>query len=118
MKKKETPEDVRKWFEQHTAKLWPLALGCLSLRRGPCIQANCSACQSGEGHASYALYGKRAGKRFSLYVPDDLAKEVGKALGNGEQLRQLMVEAGYRYATALKGVRSRTSRAGGGGRKK
>lgn len=118
MIKKETPEDVQKWFQQHVAKLWPLASGCLSLRTGPCIQVNCSACQSGVGHASYALYGKKAGKRFSLYVPDDLAKEATKALNNGEQLRQLIIEAGYRYIAALKRRRSRDSSAGVVGRKK
>ena len=36
------------------------------LAQGPCIRKNCPACARGEGHSSYALYGRREGKRFSI----------------------------------------------------
>ena len=71
-----------RWFLDKSRKLWPLAVGSLSLRKSPCIRKNCSACASGKGHSSYALSGYRGNKRFSIYVPDDLAPEIQKALEN------------------------------------
>ena len=71
MKKAETPEQVKQWFLDAIRGLWPLAEGSLSLRKSPCIRENCPACARGEGHPSYVLYGRRGGKRFSIYVPDE-----------------------------------------------
>jgi hypothetical protein len=110
----ESPEDVRRWFVQQVSELWPLATGSLSLRTGPCIRENCSACQRGEGHASYALYGRKKNRRVSVYVPRELVPLVQQAVNNGRKLEKLMREAGLRYTVALKGQRA----AGASGRKR
>ena len=102
MAKAETPEDVRLWFVSAIHKLWPVAGGSISLRKSPCIREHCSACESGKGHSSYALSGYRGRRRFSVYVPDELAPEIQKAVDNGRQLQELMKEAGLRYLRARK----------------
>jgi len=110
MKTLETPKDLRRWFQEKAMKLWPLGTGSLSLRRGRCIRENCPACASGTGHSSYALYGRRGSRRFSIYVPDRLVPKVRAAIQNGRRFQELMNEAGVRYVQALKrqdNVRSR-----------
>jgi len=102
MIKQELPQDVLRWFEKATKSLWPIALGSISLRKSPCIRKNCSACASGKGHLSYALSGYQGNRRFAIYVPDELAPEVQKAIENGRQLQELMKEAGLRYVKARK----------------
>jgi hypothetical protein len=106
MKPIESPEDIRRWFLRQVSELWPLAAGSLSLRTGPCIRENCSACQRGEGHASYALYGRKKSRRFSVYVPQELVPSVQQAVDNGRRLQELMREAGLRYTAALKRQRA------------
>ena len=106
MKAIESPEDVRRWFLRQVSELWPLAAGSLSLRTGPCIREHCSACERGVGHASYALYGRKANRRFSVYVPEELVPLVQQAVDNGRKLQKLMREAGLRYTAALKGQRA------------
>jgi hypothetical protein len=101
-RKPETSEDVKRWFLRETERLWPLALGSLSLRRGPCIRPRCSACAAGEGHTSWALSGRQGQRRFSLYVPQDVVPEIEQAIEQGRQLQELMREAGQRYLAALK----------------
>jgi hypothetical protein len=54
---------------------------------------------------SHVLYGRRSGKRFSIYVPDELVGEVRKAIASGRRLQELMSEAGVRYTHALKARR-------------
>jgi hypothetical protein len=108
MKKNETSEDVRHWFLKAIGDLWPVALGSVSLRRSPCIRENCPACASGQGHSSYALSGYRGNRRFSVYVPDELAPDIQRALEQGRQLQDLLKEAGVRYLRARK--RERISR--------
>ena len=110
MKKVETPEKVKQWFMKATQGLWPLAEGSLSLRKSPCIRENCAACARGEGHPSYVLYGRRGGKRFSIYVPDELAPDIQKAVENYRKLKDLINEAGVRYAHAVKAQRGHTRR--------
>jgi len=102
MRKAESPADVQRWFDGVISKLWPVAVGSLSLRKGPCIRPNCPACTSGEGHSSYALYGRRGERRFSIYVPERLVPEVRAAIQNGRQLQELAHEAGVHYVNALK----------------
>jgi hypothetical protein len=82
-----------------------VALGSISLRKSPCIRKRCQLCESGQGHSSYALYGRNGKRRFSIYVPDKLAEDVGKAIQNGRDLQNLMTEAGRRYTLALKNKR-------------
>jgi hypothetical protein len=103
----ESPADVERWFRQRLAGLWPVALGSLSLRRSRCVRRTCHACETGEQHPSYVLYGRRDGRRASVYIPDDLAAEVRRALRNGQTLQGLLYEVGQRYARALKRERAR-----------
>lgn len=98
----ELPNAVVKWFRAQINGLWPVALGSLSLRKSPCIRKNCPACASGKGHSSYALAGYRGSKRFSVYVPDELAPEIQLAIENGRRLEDLVKEAGIRYLRARK----------------
>ena len=86
-------------------KLAPAAAGSLSLRKSPCIRKNCPVCASGEGHSSYALYGRLKGKRFSIYVPGDFVPEIHEAIANGRRVQELLSEAGFRYTRALKAKR-------------
>ncbi len=102
---KGSPEDVKRWFQEATRGLWPVAAGSLSFRKSPCIRSHCGLCESGQGHSSYALYGKKGKRRFSIYVPEELAPDVERAIRNGRSLQQLIAEAGRRYALALKGER-------------
>jgi hypothetical protein len=101
----ETPEQVMRWFHAAVQKLSPVAAGSLSLRKSPCIRKNCPACARGVGHPSHALYGRRDGKRFSIYVPDELVPEVRDAIANGRRVQELVTEAGVRYTQALKAKR-------------
>ena len=105
MARTETPEQVRLWFQEAIQDLWPVAIGSLSLRKSPCIRKGCQLCKSGQGHSSYALYGRKGGRRFSVYVPDDLAADLERAIRNGRDLQKLMTEAGRRYTLALKNER-------------
>jgi hypothetical protein len=102
---KQAPEstaDVERWFREEVSKLWPAGLGSLTLRRSPCIRERCHACQTGEQHPSYVLYGRRNGRRFAVYVADRLVPEVRKAVENGRALQELLYEAAQRYTRALK----------------
>jgi len=101
----ETAEQVRLWFQGAVRNLWPVAVGSLSLRKSPCIRKGCRDCKSGRGHSSYALYGRKGDRRFSIYVPDDLAGDLERAIRNGRDLQKLMTEAGRRYTLALKNER-------------
>jgi hypothetical protein len=105
MARSETPEQVRAWFQQAVHSLWPVAIGSLSLRKSPCIRKHCQFCESGKGHSSYALYGRKGNRRFSIYVPDDLVENLELAIRNGRNLQKLMTEAGRRYTLALKNKR-------------
>ena len=109
MNKTESPTDVRRWLESQTAETFPAMLGSLSLRRAPCIHSNCRACQSGEQHTSWVLYGRAKGRRFSVYVPEDLVPEVQRCLDRGRALQELLFEAGPRYVKALKRERDKSA---------
>jgi hypothetical protein len=106
MDKNESPADVARWLERHSAEKWPAILGSLSLRRSPCIRENCPACRSGEQHSSYVLYGRLKGRRISIYIPDQLMPEIQRALENGRAIQELLYEAAARYVKALKRQRS------------
>ena len=110
MARTETPEQVRLWFQGAVQDLWPVAIGSLSLRKSPCIRKGCQVCESGQGHSSYALYGRKGDRRFSIYVPDDLAEDLERAIRNGRDLLKLMTEAGRRYTLALKNERNLRNR--------
>lgn len=101
----ESPTDLVRWLESEAADLWPAILGSLSFRRSPCGRENCPACLSGEQHWSHVLYGRHKGRRFAVYVPEDLVPQVRRAVENGRTLQDLLVQAGPRYVRALKRVR-------------
>ena len=98
----ESPSDVARWMESQTASIWPAMFGSLSLRRAPCVRENCSACRSGEQHSSYVLYGRLKGRRFSVYISEELVPEVQRCLDNGRALQEVLYEAAPRYIKALK----------------
>jgi hypothetical protein len=105
MARTKTPEQIKTWFQVAVRDLWPVAIGSISLRKSPCIRKHCQLCESGQGHSSYALYGRTGKRRFSIYVPDELAGDVERAIQNGRDLQKLMTEAGRRYTLALKNER-------------
>lgn len=102
----ESPADVSAWVQSEAAKLWPATLGSLSLRRSPCIREHCPACLAGEQHTSYVLYGRAQGRRYGLYVPEELVPEVRRYLDNGRALQELLHQAAPRYLKALKQQRA------------
>ena len=106
----ESPSDVWRWFQNQADSLGPAVLGSLSLRRSPCVRENCPACLSGEQHASYVLYGRLKGRRFAVYVPEELVPEVRRCLENGRALQDLLFQAAPRYVKALKRERDKASK--------
>jgi hypothetical protein len=107
--KTESPADVVRWMESEAAGLLPAMLGSLSFRRAPCGYANCAACLSGEQHRSHVLYGRHNGRRFAVYVPEELVDEVSRCIENGRALQDLLMQVGPRYVKALKRVRKSTA---------
>ena len=107
----ESPSDVIGWLQSEAVNVWPAMLGSLSLRRAPCVRESCKACRSGEQHPSYVLYGKLKGRRFTLYIPEDLVPEVRRCLDNGRALQEVLFEAAPRYVKALKRQKSKSAKA-------
>lgn len=105
MPRQETAAEVKRWFQDTIRDIWPIAMGTLSLRKSPCIRKQCGLCESGVKHSSYALYGRKGKRRFSIYVPNELASDLEQAIRNGRHIQELMMEAGRRYALALKNER-------------
>jgi len=101
---------VARWLQSESARLWPAVLGSLSLRRSPCVRENCPACLSGEQHQSYVLYGRLKGRRFGVYVPEELVPELHRCVDNGRALQELLQEAAPRYVKALKRERAIASK--------
>jgi len=52
------------------------------------------------------LYGRIKGRRVAIYIPDELAPEIRRALENGRALQDLLYEAGRRYTNAVKHQRA------------
>src|SRR6516165_626375 len=102
MHTRENPADIQRWFHGAIRKVWPVVEGSLSLRKTQCIRKNCKKCSSGEGHTSYVLSGRQGVRRFSIYVPDELAPAIQRAIDNGRKLQELMNEAGVRFVHSLK----------------
>jgi hypothetical protein len=65
---------------------------------------------SGAQHLSHVLYGRHDGRRFAVYVPEDLVGEVRRGVDNGRALQNLLVQAGPRYVKALKRARASASK--------
>ena len=102
----ESSADVIRWMRSEAAGLWPAIAGSLSFRRSRCMRENCPACLSDEQHPSHVLYGRHNGRRFAVYVPEDLVGEVRRAVDNGRALQDLQLQAGPRYVKALKRERA------------
>src|SRR2546428_14094750 len=96
-------------FQNQAESFGPAVLGSLSLRRSTCVRENCPACLSDEQHASYVLYGRLKGRRFAVYVPEELVQEVRRCLDNGRALQDLLYQAAPRYVKALKRERDKAS---------
>ena len=107
-RKTETLSDVEQWFQKQAAGLWPAALGSLSLRRSPCVREHCAACRSGKQHPSHVLYVRIKGRRFAIYIPDELVPQVQLSLDNGRVLQELLYQSALRYTKALKHQKART----------
>src|SRR6266852_9087580 len=105
----ESSSDVIRWLQSEAAELWPALLGSLSFRRSPCVRENCPACMSGEQHPSHVLYGRLKGRRFAVYVPEELVPEVRRCLDRGRALQDLLYEAAPRYIKALKRKRAKAA---------
>jgi hypothetical protein len=110
LSKSESLADLQRWWQQQTAELWPAALGSLTLRRSPCIRPHCPACRSGKRHPSHVLCGQQQGRRFCLYVPQELVQQVQHWLDNGRALQELLYQAAPRYLQALKRERKQGSK--------
>jgi hypothetical protein len=98
------------WFQSQAERLKPAVLGSLSLRRSPCVRHNCQACLTGEQHQSYVLYGRLKGRRFAVYVPEELVPEVQQCLDNGRALQELLYQAAPRYIKSLKREKNKASK--------
>jgi hypothetical protein len=107
MPKTESPLDVQLWFREQLADLVPAGLGCLSVRRSPCIREHCPACVSGEKHSSHFWSGRIQGHPFAIYVPEELVPEIRRCLDNGHALQDLLHQTVVRYIKALKHERTR-----------
>jgi hypothetical protein len=107
MIKTESPLDVQHWLRDQLADLLPAGLGCLSVRRSPCIREHCPACLSGEKHPRHFWSGRIQGRPFALYVPEELVPEVRRCLENGRALQDLLSQTVVRYIQALKQERTR-----------
>jgi len=59
---------------------------------------------------SYVLYCRQQGRRFSLYVPEELVPQVQRWLDNGRALQELLYQAAPRYVQALKRERDKASK--------
>ena len=109
----ELSADVLLWLRRETANLFPAILGSLSLRRSPCTRENCPACLSGEQHPAHVLYGRLKGRRVAVYVPEELVREVRRAVDNGHALQELLQQAAPRYIKALKRERAKARKNAG-----
>ena len=106
--KRETPEDVCRWFLEEVKRLLPVAKGSLGVSKNKCVYENCRICKAGEKHTFHRLYIGVKDKRTNLYIPEDMVGVVETAIQNGRKLERLMVEAGIRWVKALKRERRRT----------
>jgi hypothetical protein len=90
---------------------WAVAGDARLAELSPCSlrYANCAACLSGEQHRSHVLYGRHNGRRFAVYVPEELVDEVSRCIENGRALQDLLMQAGPRYVKALKRARKSTA---------
>ena len=46
------------------------------------------------------------GRRFTIYIPDELVPDVQRSLDNGRELQELLYQMAMRYTKALKHERT------------
>ena len=66
--------------------------GSLVRTRTRCGKPNCR-CAKGERHEVWHLSYKEAGRTKRIYIPDDLASEVRKWIGNRKKIQKLLEKA-------------------------
>jgi len=49
------------------------------------------------------------GRRFTIYIPDELVPDMQRSLDNGRELQELLCQTAIRYAKALKHERTAKS---------
>jgi nicotinic acid mononucleotide adenylyltransferase len=86
-------------------RLLPQALRLIVFAKEPLYSKAVFSLRIRPRHLSFALSGYQGKRRFSIYVPDELAPEIEKAIENGRQLQELMKEAGLRYIKERKRAR-------------
>jgi len=88
------PSDPRDAFLAEAASLWPLAKGSLSRVRRRCARRDCRACACGDRHPAWIFVFREGGRQRCMYVSDDLAPELRRAVANGRRLERLLARAG------------------------
>src|SRR5256884_8187524 len=78
-----------------TCALPILRWGSLSLRKSPCIWEHCRLCQSGEGHSSYALYGRKGKRRVLIFLRGRLPSRLALVVLNWRGPLMVVVVAGH-----------------------
>ena len=87
-------DSLQQKFKSEVVQLWPLAKGCVTQIRKPCIQSGCRACKEGRKHSAFIFSYRQAGKAHCLYVPESLVPVLRKAIRNGRELEQKLVSLG------------------------
>jgi len=94
-------------FLDELASLWPLAKGCVTEVRKPCIRPNCPACKAGRKHKAIFFSFPKGGKRVCRYVPAELAPRLRQALANGRHVERRLAQLGEALLQEYRKNRSR-----------
>jgi hypothetical protein len=86
-------QDCRQFLAE-LARRWPLAKGCLSEVRKPCIRPRCAACARGEKHPAFLFSFREQGRQRCLYVPRELVPRLRQAIENGRWMEARLVRLG------------------------
>ena len=87
-------EGLKKEFFSEVQRLWPVAKGCVSLVRKPCIRPGCRACAEGRKHPAYFFTYWERGKQRCLYVSGEMVPLLQKAIENGRRLEEKINQIG------------------------
>jgi hypothetical protein len=88
------PKTPRREFLKAVAEMWPLAKGCVSQVRRPCIRAKCKACARGEKHPAWIFTFRKGGKQRCRYVPKELVPALRQAIANARRVEAMLTQAG------------------------
>jgi len=102
-------------FWKRAGTFGPSRMVQLSLRKSPCVRANCVACAAGEGHRELrALRSSAVGNGIRSTCRKISSATCSLALENGRRLKDSISIAGERFAHALKNERRSRSDVNGG----